>query len=323
MLRKLPLIFTFLVVVFHVKAQEPTTVHLSAQGKVLEYNYDFSAETKLLPLTNLTLNGKGEVQEILLQIEGTILRLNAYGKPVRTIQGPFKVEWNNAHQIEKIKQGYETIFRFYYDLDGRLEKVKNDEYDVCFALRYNFDGGLNKIDYGDYDYYAVFSYTLNNQLEYIKDGDYNYIWKIYYGANQKIEKIKDGNYEVRVEMEYTNYELTSISKYNTATSFILPYQHQNDYDDCQHNPSNGQVTFFSENGFNGDAFTFGLGDYSYLPSDWNNQISSAIIPNGICVMLYEHSNFSGKSLLLTANWSVAYWSDYWNNRASSIRIFYQ
>jgi len=327
MLKNLLFIFAVFAVSMSLNAQEPSSIQFSNQGSILGYSYDFSNNPNLFPMTKLFIDGQGKIKEIRLNIKGSTLRIDAQGKPFSTIQGPFKVEWNDDNQIERIKEGYETVYRFDYDFDGNLEKVKDGSYNVCFALRYDFDNCLEKIDYGNYDFYAIFSYGENNRLESIKNGDYDYIWKLYYGSNSKLEEIKDDDYEVRAELSYNNGQLRNVSKYNTTTLFKLPGNYADNNlgygnDNCQ-NPNNEMVVFFSDIYFKGSTLVYTLGNYPYLPHGWNDRISSVIIPHNVRVVLYENSNFSGESIVVNSNWTAIDWSDNWNDRASSIRIMYQ
>ncbi len=321
-------------------AQEPSFIQLSPNGKIEQFTYDFNGTEQVYPLTKLTVNRNGGVSGLTLAINDKQLWVDAKGRSsFRTLQVPFKIELNSNNSIDRIKKNHQTLYRFYYDFDGNLEKIKDEDFNVLFALRYNFDGSLDKIDKGNFDYYARFYYGENNRLEGIKNDDFNYVWKIYYGTNHKIEKIKDANYNVRVEMDYTYNQLTNISKYNSNTTFKVGYPTQNQYGQSQYgqqyyNPYNngncnqyGQngpvVTFFSNANYQGNSFSYGLGNFGQFPSNWQNCISSIVIPQGVCVIVYEHSNFCGASLVIDQNWSCAYWGDFWNNRISSVRVVYR
>lgn len=68
-----------------------------------------------------------------------------------------------------------------------------------------------------------------------------------------------------------------------------------------------------------------------LTSDWtvgnlhgwhfNDEISSIVVPEGMRIVVYEHANFEGRSLTIgPGRWTPPSWTDFWNDRISSIRI---
>lgn len=53
---------------------------------------------------------------------------------------------------------------------------------------------------------------------------------------------------------------------------------------------------------------------------WNDRISSVYVPEGYRVILYEHSYFRGRRLVLESHWSAPRGETWWNDRISSIRV---
>lgn len=318
-----------------VKAQEPTAVHLTNNGQIDWLYYDLSQHSSVHPLTGIYLTGKGKVKYLRLNIQGCSFLLDEFGQPNGVLQGPFAVDWDHNNKIDRLKDGYNTIARFYYDYNGRLVKIKNDSFDVLFALSYDFDGQLEKIDKGGFEYFARFYYNFDDHLEGIKTDDFDHVWKVYYDWDDRLEKIKDDNYDERVRFNYHNNAISHVARLNTITDFYIgqvfvDYLHGRISQSpgycgtgtTGNNQGGGQhfgfVNFFKGYSFNGNRLAYGVGDYAQIPNGWNDEISSIQIPQGLVVTIYEHANFQGGAKTISGNWDAEY---SWNNEISSFRIF--
>lgn len=317
--------------VYNGLSQEPTAVNLKNNGMLDWVYYDFRNDQSVHPMTGIYFSGEGEVKYIRLNVGGCTFLMDEFGTPSNIIQGPFEVEWDSDGKVDRFKEGYNTILRFYYDYDGRLEKVKDDSFNVLFALRYDSDGRLDKIDRGSYDYLVRFYYDMDDQLEGIKNGDYDYVWNMDYDMDNRLEKIKDDDYNQRVKINYNNEQVGSISKFNSSTQFYTGFTHidyltgfvSNQPGFCGTPAYNNTVVYFYQHSnYQGNKLAYSVADYAILPDGWNDQISSISIPPGIKVTVYEHSNFGGDSFTITSNWTTTSWSDNWNDRISSFRISY-
>jgi hypothetical protein len=87
----------------------------------------------------------------------------------------------------------------------------------------------------------------------------------------------------------------------------------------------GGPSFYGDINFSGGAFSLSS-DSSFVGWDWNDRISSVIVPAGQTVTLYEHSDFGGQSLTLTSDaadlrqFAGPGPGNTWNDAVSSIRI---
>jgi hypothetical protein len=83
--------------------------------------------------------------------------------------------------------------------------------------------------------------------------------------------------------------------------------------------------FFEDINYDGDA-ALAYGSVSWVGNDWNDRISSVWVPPGRTVILYEHINFGGASLMLTGDNPDLRWfagpgtGGTWNDAASSFEI---
>lgn len=90
----------------------------------------------------------------------------------------------------------------------------------------------------------------------------------------------------------------------------------------------GQVVRFYEHlAYQGSFFDSSV-DMPFVGWDWNDQITSVDVPEGATVRLYEHENYGGAELVLTAraedlrHFSGPGADNSWNDATSSIRISY-
>ncbi len=81
-----------------------------------------------------------------------------------------------------------------------------------------------------------------------------------------------------------------------------------------------RVTLFVDCPFAGTSVSLGPGDYNMnqigLPND---SISSVRVPSGLQLVLYEHSNFEGASVVVVDD-ATCLTDRGWNDRASSLRV---
>jgi pimeloyl-ACP methyl ester carboxylesterase len=91
-------------------------------------------------------------------------------------------------------------------------------------------------------------------------------------------------------------------------------------------PSGDEATFYSDIEFSGGSLSTS-GDLSFVGWDWNDSVSSVHVPPGRTVVLYEHADFEGESLEISAddadlrNHAGPGPDGTWNDVASSIRVF--
>lgn len=93
---------------------------------------------------------------------------------------------------------------------------------------------------------------------------------------------------------------------------------------------NASVTLFEHAAYSGRAKTFGIGNYSFIGSDFNDIATSIRIPAGsdLVVEFFEHANFQGRSTVVShsqasigADWSDPNWrTSYMNDSISSLRV---
>lgn len=82
---------------------------------------------------------------------------------------------------------------------------------------------------------------------------------------------------------------------------------------------------FYEHTTGGEAFVL-TADSSFVGEAWNDRISAVNVIADTIVTLYEHSDFQGASVVLTAgfhelpNWGGPGWDGTWNDVVSSIRV---
>lgn len=82
--------------------------------------------------------------------------------------------------------------------------------------------------------------------------------------------------------------------------------------------SAGSITIFTDAGYGGQSEELSIGRYPYL-EDWNDQIESVQINGNVRVILYDQSNFQGKSIVLEQN-SPNLDAFNFNKRAASMMI---
>jgi MAC/Perforin domain len=104
---------------------------------------------------------------------------------------------------------------------------------------------------------------------------------------------------------------------NVTTSVIVTYS------------SALKAQFYVDQAFSGNSASLPLGDYPSLDLKGipNDQLSSVIVPRGYEVVLYEHHNFGGRSIVLSGkNTNLAFFrwiSPYnfdWNNVTTSVKV---
>ena len=93
---------------------------------------------------------------------------------------------------------------------------------------------------------------------------------------------------------------------------------------------NKSVTLFQDAAFKGRSKPFGIGNYAFIGSDFNDIATSiSIAPNqNIVVELYEHANFQGRSTVVSysqasigADWNDPNWRvSHLNDAISSLRV---
>ena len=333
------LLFTVIILAGAIRlhANEPTIVNLNTNGTINWLYYDLTNESELAPLTGIYLTGQGHVQKIRLDYQGSRFLIDQYGYPEGVVYGPFEVELDADGKLEEFEKNFTTLLRFDYDFDGRLEEVKDGNFNTLFELDYNMDGSLDHIDKGGFNMFARFYYNLDDQLDGIKDDNYNYIWDIDYNFDNEIDEIEDRNYKTRVKFQYNTHQLYAVSTYQTTTQFVIGPVYvdylngwvqnggQNNTN-CGNGNTNGNpqygaaVQFFKHAHFQGPTVSYTPGDLVQLPHDWNDQISSIILPPGYILIVYEHANFGGAAKVILSNWTVPGSLDYWNDRITSFRM---
>ena len=83
-------------------------------------------------------------------------------------------------------------------------------------------------------------------------------------------------------------------------------------------PPTGAVCFFADTNYAGGSFCADS-ESAFVGADWNDKVSSLKVQSGYQVVLYEHSNFGGRSLTLTAD-SASLVSQSFNDLTSSFKI---
>lgn len=85
------------------------------------------------------------------------------------------------------------------------------------------------------------------------------------------------------------------------------------------------VTFYADINYQGKSWKFDA-DAPFVGSDANDQFSSARVPAGVTVTLFEHSDYGGRSIVLTADvpdlrsFSGPGAGGTWNDAASSVKF---
>lgn len=313
---------------------EPQAISLKKSGHIDWVYFDFRNQHSVYPLTGLYLNENGTVKYLRISLEGATVLMDQKGQTTFPLQGNFEVEWNNDNKVERIKRDYTTLYHFSYDSEGHLEYIKNESYDVMFRLSYNSGGQLDKIDQGSYNYLLRFDYDSSDRLDAIKNESYDYFWRIYYNSNGSLDEIKNNAFDQLAEVTYTNGEARSILKIRSTTQFLIGinqvdflngrFTENGGYGYCGtpagNSFSQGGVVFFQHDNFQGDNLTYSSGSYGTMPFNWNDVISSIIVPPGYKVTFYEHENFSGESITIEGSWTVKSATEFWNDRISSFII---
>jgi hypothetical protein len=83
--------------------------------------------------------------------------------------------------------------------------------------------------------------------------------------------------------------------------------------------SRGCLTFYLDTETGGDPFV--LCNSANIPLEWNDQVSSIVVPSGWRATIYQDNDFSGESLDIfegTTNWGI---DDPWNDKLSSVVIY--
>lgn len=310
-------------------ATEPTAVSLTEDGRINWIYYDLRYNTSMAPLQGIYISGKGEVMKLKLAVRGAYFSMDKYGVIQGTIQVPFDIDWNSDGKVRRFKENYDSFMYFYYDSDGRLEKVKDGSFNTMFRLDYDYGGQLDRIDYGGFEYFARLYYDHDDQLEAIKTDNFDIIWKIYTDYDGRLEKIKNDDYDVIVKMNYVNDRVSHVSKYQSGTEFLLGNNNFAGSNDFSPYPVNHcgtgahmQARFYEHSGYQGDFIAFGPGDYGKIPDNWNDRISSVQVAPHMCIIIYEDAYFQGSSKTIAGNWTTVDWSDWWNDRISSFRVVY-
>ncbi|MCF1714996.1 beta/gamma crystallin family protein [Flavihumibacter sp. RY-1] len=117
-----------------------------------------------------------------------------------------------------------------------------------------------------------------------------------------------------------NYACLSAAINNRISSIRVTYSNQNPWE--QTNPAGG-VALFTACQFSGINAFLPPGDYSRLSGIiGDNAVSSFRIPEGMVLELFTEANFRGNSSGPITNDNTCLPS-YWNNRASSARVYYR
>jgi pimeloyl-ACP methyl ester carboxylesterase len=91
-------------------------------------------------------------------------------------------------------------------------------------------------------------------------------------------------------------------------------------------PGAGDAVFYGDIDFGGGSFAT-ASDLAFVGWDWNDRMSSVHVPPGRTVVLYEHADFGGESLTLTADdadlrqYAGPGVDGTWNDAASAVRVF--
>jgi hypothetical protein len=90
-------------------------------------------------------------------------------------------------------------------------------------------------------------------------------------------------------------------------------------------PSTFQACFYEYVNFQGPAFCLGRGGFvgNLSVHGMNNRISSAIIPAGFYVTVWEFEGYMGESLNLMGHiYDMSMYGYYWDNNISSMQFHY-
>jgi hypothetical protein len=330
-MKKIYYTLLFLTLSLNVLALKPTEITLSKKGHIKRMFFNIEEQTtKLLPLTSINVSGKSKLKSLQMKIEGQYYFFDEFGTLLTNYIG-FNVIYDFDNKIESIRdQNNHVLYRFYYDFDGRLEKVKDKDYNTKFKLYYDFDGRLSSVQDDNYNKMINISTNFDNYIDGIKNEKYNYEYKFYYDFNNKIEKIKNNDYKLLAKINYNNGEVQNIEKYNGICSIVVENQYHQNVNQPNYGGNNNQnqpqynstlvASFYNSPSFQGQVLQLGVGNYPQLNINWNNKISSIIIPQGLKVIVYSKSNYTGDSMMLTNNWSSVGGTDIWNDRISSVVI---
>jgi len=322
---RLTLFFLFIINVgFSIK---PTEIKLSNSGHIINmyFNLEESASF-LMPLSAINVSGELINTSMQLKINNSYFWFDQYGNTLTDIrQTDLKIYFNLENKIEKIKNLDNVIlYKFYYDFNGRLAYVKDGSYVMKFRLYYDFDGHLSQIADGNYNKHIKFYSDFEGRVSGIKDKSYNYEYKFTYDFSNRLEKIKDKNYIVLAKITYSENKIQHISKSNLGCRISIENQcNQLLYSNGLSNElvlSNNVITIYSNFKFSGGNKSFPLGNYSSLGYEWNDKISSIALPDNVKIIVYENESFSGDSAVITSNWTSISYSDLWNNKISSFQI---
>jgi hypothetical protein len=98
---------------------------------------------------------------------------------------------------------------------------------------------------------------------------------------------------------------------------------------CPRDPSRLPARFYEHKDYQGDSFGLCIGDEcANLGPEWNDRISSMIVPARAAVIIYEHVNFGGQKARFPG-YSTVNLTDHhfifppwisWNDRVSSIKV---
>lgn len=81
-----------------------------------------------------------------------------------------------------------------------------------------------------------------------------------------------------------------------------------------------QVVVYSDPDFCGESLVLNSDwNAAHHRNPWNDKIASIEIPRGYEAWLYEHTEFRGRNLVITGNWSIRD-NPWWDHRISSIRL---
>jgi hypothetical protein len=85
-----------------------------------------------------------------------------------------------------------------------------------------------------------------------------------------------------------------------------------------------QACFFEHDNFGGRSFCVAPGQAVYNLADYgfNDSISSARIPWGMSVVVYEDAYFRGQGIELSGDvYSISMYGRFWNDRVSAIQVY--
>jgi hypothetical protein len=85
------------------------------------------------------------------------------------------------------------------------------------------------------------------------------------------------------------------------------------------NPKGDEIWFFEQENFKGKKLVLKVGTYTLeqMGFDWNDRISSVLIPEGFEVQIYTNDNFSGNTTDLNGYWQGKTTMQRWRNEGYS------